>query len=109
MVIPFTVGQFTGLLDKNGTRIFEGDVVRVWPLGFNPERKSNTGGDAPFTAMVEWRLQPEHVDKDLYAHGSPFLEWRCWPFYSSYRSMEVIGNIHDNPELLEANNANASK
>lgn len=74
---PETLGQFTGLYDKNGVRIFEGDIVI-----------------APF-------LVPKMTLK-LVAN----MEWnnRWWSFVDKLNNYcEIIGNIYDNPELLEVN------
>ena len=80
-VIPETVGQFTGLVDKNGKRIFEGDIVTGY---FNHEKIVGYvfyGGNAQF-----------FIQRDgIYGIGLDNSD--CW--------LEVIGNIHDNPELLE--------
>ena len=83
-----TVGQYTGLLDKNGTRIFEGDIVstdtkrpylivefRDGCFMFN----CNDGGEDYYDIMLPILKEPQTV----YNYG------------------EVIGNIHDNTELLE--------
>ena len=87
-VIDDTIGQFTGLTDKNGTKIFEGDIVRaVLP-------KSNA--------------IPEFVWPDMvvgFSEGA-FSAMRgryCTPLYSFAPAveLEVIGNIHENPELME--------
>ena len=75
-IIPETVGQYTGLTDKNGVRIFEGDIVRYEDdIGY----VIYNGDDARF--LVD--------SPNMYISMD----------YSN--EFEVIGNIHDNPELLE--------
>lgn len=81
-VIPSTVGQYTDLTDKDGKKIFDGHIIR------NLKTKE--------TAVVQWF--PEH---------SAFMVW-CkssnevgFLYECTKSNIEVIGNIHDNPELLE--------
>lgn len=78
-VNPETVGQFTGLKDKNGKKIFEGDIVEISHDAYHGVR-----GEVFFE---KGSFMLKNVSDVLSLYG--FLLW-C----------EVIGNIHDNPELL---------
>lgn len=86
IVDPNTVGQFTGLLDKNGKRIFEGDILGSHYDDLYP--------DDVTVEMVEWFRNGWHIrqagDYDPY-----LLEEEGTLPYS-----EIIGNIHDNPEMM---------
>lgn len=85
-VIPETVGQYTGLTDKNGTRIFEGDIIDV---AYNP----NYGG------VAKERIG---VRKVGFADGCYMYEDNEGYFlFTESDEVTVIGNIHDNPELLK--------
>lgn len=80
-VIPETVGQYTGLLDKNGKEIFEGDVVL---------------GKDQLVRELEIRGYIGHQNGSFVIVGDFMTHYR-WLDYD----VEIIGNIHDNPELLE--------
>lgn len=73
-VNPETVGQFTGLTDKNGKKIFEGDILKWDDIEWGSEHLE----------LVEWNYSLFSIRKD---------DWNEW--------CEVVGNIHDNPELLK--------
>ena len=83
---PETLCEYTGLPDKNGKRIFEGDVLRI-------------GGKS----LPHW-LDEGDIKTVEYNEGafSPLCDYDsdCGMFVES-SECEVIGNIHDNPELLE--------
>ena len=77
-VFPETVGQYTGLTDKNGKKIFEGDVVR------------NVSNNNEYVGVVEYSQG---------AFGMRFAD-RSGCFLCIFsKSFGIIGNIHDNPEL----------
>lgn len=82
-VIPETVGQFTGKSDKNGKRIFEGDIAK----------RTNKDGTHTLYEVV-W-------DNELFAPMFQLIG-SCSGFWvvGMNELVEVIGNIHDNPELL---------
>ena len=69
-----SIGQYTGLTDKNGTNIFEGDIVKD----------------------IVGRMKAVEFYNGRYYPFISFPEYTCW----NTDEVEVIGNIHDNPELL---------
>ena len=83
-VDPATVGTYTGMKDKNGKRIFEGDILLLDDIkGF-----VNYGTGCFCVRM----LKPDYLYR-----GNPAIDI----VLNEYPGLEVIGNIHDNPELLE--------
>lgn len=90
-VDPSTVGQYTGLTDKSGKKIFEGDIVDAsneWWYASGP-----AGHDSP-VILVEW-------ENDLCGF-EPFANYDCdCGVYINAKNCEVLGNIHDNPKLLK--------
>jgi uncharacterized phage protein (TIGR01671 family) len=88
-VNPNTVGQFTGLTDKNGKKIFDGDIVRCISM-------TDVANMVVIFEDGEFRMVLCEKYKD-YIPGCGFYAIRCF-------DKEVIGNIHDNPELLEVPN-----
>lgn len=89
-VDPETVGQFTGLCDKNGKRVFEGDICRF--------REWNNG-------YMCWVGAVHYEYQQFVISGGKNRECET-PFYLAMsrflpENIEVIGTAHDNPELLK--------
>ena len=91
-VIPETVGQFTGLTDKNGERIFEGDI-----LLYQINIKTAIVGKISFICGA-FVFESEELDRECDIAFSTFADDEI---ALSQHCIEVIGNIHDTPELLE--------
>ena len=113
-VAPYTVGQYTGLTDKNGNRIFEGDIVATRKSGIRTEkRKGYYGYDSEgypqklpgYNGFYEYKytcqidcyaeVKNDKVNGGFYLKGSDmFVSATC---------NEVVGNVYDNQELISLN------
>ena len=104
-VIPETIGQYTGIKDKNGRQIFEGDIVRTQPCSDRPYSKR-----AKFKEHIGVvRYHVRHFKNSKYEQDYE-TEWtvdiKDWGKYGCYDwsiffKCEVIGNVFDNVDLLE--------
>lgn len=95
-VDPATVGQFTGLRDKNGTEIYEGDIVK------------GVAYSQDFVGAIIWINNIAGFGVRYYNNWREPTAWEKSSILKQIESgrkdqfaAEVIGNIHDNPELLE--------
>lgn len=91
-IIPETVGQYTGLTDKNDNKIFEGDV-----LAWN-DNELDTNGEL-FEDEISVVKFSEETLTFVKSYEDPFDDVTLDSCDKSY--IKVIGNIHDNPELLK--------
>ena len=104
-----TLGQYTGLTDKNGKRIFEGDIVR-YTFDSPDDPTATENGLKPLVGRVfwsEWRASfavtagrrgSDNINNDIarYVRGRSIYE-----YVRGANTVEVIGSIYDNPELME--------
>ena len=135
-VIPETVGQFTGLRDKNGKEIYEGDVIKNYRIGnfqqrsfddLDPEINENyvveernvVRFDHGFFTIEDFDCDfpfMEPIDTRGLADDLQYIRYECCPNGEEDGSwidingtiidehvfgIEIIGNIHDNPELIK--------
>ena len=103
-VIPETVGQYTGLNDKNGTKIFEGDILHI---------KTGNGWTCPKGTDIYYEVV--FTDFNIQCNSTTeyigFVAKRGKSLSSIYYIIdqygaEVVGNKYDNPELLGTEKAN---
>lgn len=95
-VIPKTVGQCTGLKDKNGKLIFEGDIVKITDRNVCFETMAVIEFGNP-NGLYNWGWQLKPLENKPFA--IEILHWVDMEDSGAF--IEVIGNIHDNPELLQ--------
>ena len=100
-----TIGQYTGLKDSNNKEIYEGDILRL---------AIPDGSTRHF--VVEWATEDRKLmPLSGFEHDGNDIDSRCWCFnweghrlypsvidgVSDNEMMEIVGNIHDNPEMLK--------
>lgn len=86
-VVPETVGEFMGLTDRNGKKVFKGDIVDYKGM--------------PKTYMIDFHEDFLHCSLFYYDKELKNIYYSGIVHKNDGKSIEVIGNIHDNPELLQ--------
>lgn len=101
-----TVGQYTGLTDKNGKRIFEGDIVR-WASAntyltsnYVYDRKAYGYGSVLIVTSLASGFTLRQIKDNAPDIPNANRKIDNYSFWNHQGQLEVIGNIHDNPELI---------
>ena len=115
-VDPETIGQYTGLKDKNDTKIFEGDIVQYLTyddfdcqsvVKFGEYKQDGSSGEYGARICLGFYVEVDNFTCPDWCENEP----ECFSDYQKQQNIleianecEVIGNIYDNPELLGGNN-----
>lgn len=112
-VKPETVGQYTGLTDKNGKKIFEGDIVQYSTyddfdcqsiVKFGEYKQDGSDGEYKASDCLGFYVEVDNFTCPDWCDNEPerFHDYLKQQSLAEIASQcEIIGNIHDNPELLE--------
>ena len=97
-----TLGQYTGLKDKNGTKVFESDIIRMHYFfeNYDPSSLGAFEDEAEIIGVVKYDLIDGFYVETVDDHSRCYLQWIEEPT----EELEVLGNIYDNPEWLEGEN-----
>jgi uncharacterized phage protein (TIGR01671 family) len=95
---PKTLGQYIGIKDIYGKKVFRGDIVKVKEIVYASCYREEVGEIREFTGEVVWKNHGWHIAKKI-ENGVRYHSLWLWNIEDD--SMEIIGNIYDNPELLK--------
>lgn len=107
-----TVGQYTGLKDKNGVKIFEGDILQrnnnpkdIVQVVFGKFPVIDMETESEIDEVIGWYC--DVIPTDALSRTRPFcLPMPLTDYYINRCNIEVLGNIHDNPDLMEVQHEN---
>lgn len=108
-----TVGQYTGLTDKNGKKIFEGDIVKLFDIHVGEIVQECSAFGIGCRKQIDYDYLANEIapvtgnnNTPMFCYNDNFVS--LWELYWNYNDendeisvVEVIGNIHDNSELFE--------
>lgn len=102
IILEKTIGQFTGLHDKNGKEIYEGDVVNWGMHHPNSEERFHRYAIVEFNPDIQFKIifyinSQNGVKKETDGHIFRFGQFA---YKETERHLQVLGNIYENPELL---------
>ena len=91
--------QYTGLKDKSGTKIFEGDIIRMHYFfqNYDPSTLGAFEDEVNIVGVVKCELLDGFYVETLDDHSIGYLQWVQEPS----EELEILGNIYDNPELVK--------
>ena len=103
-----TVGQYTGLKDKNGNEIYKGDIVEFFGMKGRIVKECGAFGIGTSRQINYDKLETKmpYGNSPAFCYNDNFISlWELWWNYEQddnpLYEVEVIGNIYENPELLE--------
>ena len=85
--------QFTGLLDKNDVKIYEGDIITYNMIGWDEKINEKYNNQFKGIIVYNWdKFQIKYSDTKLS---------KCYHYLNKAQKMKIIGNIYENPELIK--------
>ena len=99
-VVPETIGQYTGLKDKNGKEIYEGDILRCNGYPYNYDGVDNYFAEIVWADNVCGFYRLTHKNPNSTVNGISHGNWSELD-EKDIESFEVIGNIYDTPALIK--------
>lgn len=112
-IIPETLREYTGLTDKNSFKVFEGDIVRIADFQYGEVVKECGAFGIAVLPYIDWNYLEKKIaeitgcnNQPCFCYNDNFISlWELMWNYNQEENhcdiLEIIGNIHDNPELLE--------
>lgn len=103
LVDPQTIGQFTGLLDKNGKEIYGSDIIEyeIWHGGPESVLWEREHPEETWMRQFQVIYDPDHCQYKIKPIWTEDYQTSNLSKYLYNEGLAVVGNIHDNPELLE--------